>query len=262
MNKSIAVENEVPQYRGRWGWFLAPLLVAVFGIAIFWLGVTPAKAQAWIHQLGLDPSSFKARLFFFLIAVVFVSLVLPKTVLSITSGALFGTWVGGVMVALVSVSAAAINYALARWWLGNRVIERLEKDAEANPLIAAISDLARNAGYGFHTLVRLAPIPSMVINYSMGAFCARMKPFFTAVIIGVFPQLLWVHGGTIASSQSISPFRWVSATVSILAAIMIAVIIPRKVAARIKDLQNTSLTMEQADLDIESKDRPIQESTN
>ena len=104
----------------------------------------------------------------------------------------------------------------------------------------ALRDLASEGGLGFHLLFRFAPIPSMLVNYSMGAANARMMPYTIAAAIGVLPQLLWVHGGTIATmdlavnqTSPIGAWRPITAGVSILAAIAISIVIPRQVMRRI-----------------------------
>ena len=136
---------------------------------------------------------------------------------------------------IVSLVAGATNYFIGRWWMKDSSLEKFDQITKNEATWkSAIRDLAQEAGYGLHMLIRFAPIPSMLVNYAMGALQARFAPFIFAATVGVLPQFLWVHGGAMATTESSSPWRWISGLISVAAAVSVAVIIPQMVADRLK----------------------------
>ena len=228
---------------GRYA-FAILLIAAAIGVGLS--GVKADSFALWLESMGLQKDGFGARVVFFFLGLILVSIVLPKTVVSLAAGAIFGTWSGGILIALISVAAAALNYAIGRWWLKNSLDRRLagliQPADESQPRRRwpiALHEMASEAGYGFHLLFRFASIPSMMLNYFMGAVGARIAPFMTAVVIGILPQLLWVHGASIAatSSGNVSQWQTVSSIVSIIAAVVVAIIVPHQVMRRIERMQ-------------------------
>ncbi len=220
------------------------LLVASFVLAtiVCWtMGIDAETLSNSLQRIGLEPAGLSAQVVFFFVALVLVSLVLPKTVVSISAGVLFGTWTGGILIALISIVAAISNYWIGRWVISESIQHKLSVENPDAPLWAtAIRDMATEAGYGLHLLLRFASIPSMLLNYAMGAVGAKLAPFMVAAVIGILPQLLWVHGASLASldDQPIGTGQWISSLVSILAALAIAIIVPHQVMQRIKQIQS------------------------
>lgn len=231
--------GNAPRRRYFWRWLIAVLLLAA-GIGVLMAGVTPESFSLWIEGLGLERSGIGARIAFFFIGLILVSVILPKTVVSLGAGALFGTVTGGVLIALISVVAAVLNYMIGRWWFRDSILHQVnEAHGETKPTwVVAISGMSAEAGYGPHLLLRFASIPSMLLNYFMGAVGARIAPFMTAAVLGILPQLLWVHGGAIASidSDQIGAGRWLSTLLSLIAALAVTVIVPGKVMNRIRQI--------------------------
>ncbi len=157
-----------------------------------------------------------------------MSLFLPKTVVSVTAGVLFGTWLGGLLLIVTAVSAALLNYAIGRWFLRDSLNKRLLR--HPNRWIVAARTTAEDAGFGFHLLARMTPLPTTVISYSMGAFGARWRPFLAAAFVGAVPQWLWVHSGS-ATTRAVSTdaglAQWVGAALSLSAAVGITLALPR-----------------------------------
>jgi uncharacterized membrane protein YdjX (TVP38/TMEM64 family) len=217
--------------------FLIPAFVLIGGAGLVWLGVDIGQIRRWLESIGPW-----APLAFVLISIVLMSFLLPKTAVSLMAGALFGFALGSVLMVLIAVSAAALNYAIGRWWLHDSILETLRrKDQQSDDLhptwIHAVRDLAADAGFGFHLLIRLSPVPTMVISYSMGAVGSRVRPYLLAAAVAIVPQSLWVYSGSAAATMSdpaASPLRWVSAIVSLLVAIWISIIVPREAMKRLR----------------------------
>ena len=188
--------------------------------------------QAWLGQAGpWAPIAFACA------GVLSMTVLVPKTVVSITAGALFGAPVGGVLMLFIAVTAAALNYSIARWWLFDSISRKLHENEQHGSFswMGAVRELAADAGFRFHLLVRLTPIPTTLISYTMGASGSRLRPFLWAAAVAVIPQMLWVYGGTAAmmiDDPNVSAIRWLSVIVSVLAAIAIGVIVPREAMRR------------------------------
>ena len=139
---------------------------------------------------------------------------------------------------IIAVVAAALNYAIGRWWLFESINRKLNDAGQRNRAmwVRAVRDVASDAGFGFHFLIRLSPVPTTLISYAMGASGSRMRPFLLAAAVAVIPQTLWVHGGTAATliaDHNDSALRWTSVAIAVLAAIAISILVPRMAMARI-----------------------------
>ena len=215
--------------------FLVPAALVICGAIFLIAGFDRQHLQSWLNGLGIW-----APVAFVFLGIVLMSILLPKTIVSITAGALFGTYLGGCLMLVIAVSAAACNYSIGRWWLSDSIRRRLDTSADTAGWAHAIRDVAAEAGFGFHALIRLAPVPSMLISYCMGAVRAKIIPFMSAALLGVIPQLLWVHGGSIAQagpSTADGPYRWLGPAVSIIAGITVGIVVPREAMRRIRERQ-------------------------
>ena len=190
---------------------------------------------------GLDPFGNWTPLIFMVCGVIAMTVLIPKTVVSVTAGAMFGTLLGGLLLLCIAVIAAMVNYSIARWWLHDAICRKLDRDAEigSRRWMMAIRDLAAVSGFRFHLMVRLTPIPTTLISYTMGASGSRLGPFLLAAAVAVLPQLLWVHSGASAmvlADGSASAIHWVSVMISVAAAIITSVLVPRMALQKINSM--------------------------
>lgn len=205
---------------------------------MLWAGFDPRNLDSWMRDCGpWAPPLFVG------LGVSAMTLMVPKTLVSITAGALFGTWMGSTLMLITAVLAAILNYSIGRWWLLDSIHRRLvfaENQPQPNrPLVwlGAVKEISTEAGFRFHLLVRLMPIPTTLISYTMGATGSRLRPFLSAAAVAVIPQMLWVHGGTAATmidGPDASRLRWASIIVSVLAAVAISIIVPREAIKRVE----------------------------
>ena len=101
----------------------------------------------------------------------------------------------------------------------------------------AVVDLAAEAGFGLHLLIRLSPVPTMVISYCMGAVGARWLPYLSAAAAAIIPQILWVHSGATATmihNPDATTLRWISGGLSMMVAIAVSMMIPRQAMRRLQ----------------------------
>lgn len=106
----------------------------------------------------------------------------PKSVLSIAAGVLFGFWTGLALVYVAALLGAAAGFWLGRA-LGRDAVERLTR-ARVERVDAVLSSRGFIAVVG----LRLVPVlPFTVINYSAGLTSVRWWPYFLGTMVGILP---------------------------------------------------------------------------
>lgn len=218
-------------------------LVVLTVIVVVRLGFDVEAVEVWLKSTGPDRVGLGAPVLFVMAGVVLMSVLVPKTIVSITAGALFGTLPGTALMLVIAVSAAIVNYSIGRWWLYDSIERRIRggNDDRRTTLLGIIRSMAADGGFGFHFLVRLAPVPTMLISYSMGACGSRLRPFLMAAAVAVIPQALWVHSGTAASlidAPSPSGLRWMGVAFSLAGAVAISVLLPRIAMKRLEEMKS------------------------
>ncbi len=106
----------------------------------------------------------------------------PKNVLSITAGVLFGFGPGLLIVYIAAVAGAASAFWLGRF-LGRAAVERF-----TGARVARVDDILR--GHGFATVAgaRLIPVlPFTAINYSAGLTSVGWWPYLAGTALGIIP---------------------------------------------------------------------------
>ncbi|WP_085999022.1 TVP38/TMEM64 family protein [Nocardia higoensis] len=144
---------------------------------------TPQQIQDWAGSLG----AWFPPVFLLIYAVVAVAPV-PRTVLTVSCGLLFGAGLG-IAVALTATALAAV--------LALRLVRAMDRDRVAarltHPRVRAIDDRLRRRGWlavGSLRLISFAPFS--VVNYCCALSSIRVKPYLLATVVGSAP-------GTIAT---------------------------------------------------------------
>ena len=228
-----------------------PLGFVSFGLLLVFSGYRFDDLSHWLQSKGNW-----APLLFIVTGTLLMTMMMPKTMVSLAAGALFGTQDGCPIMLVTAVTAAALNYTIGKYWIGaggyfysNRSSLDSQRDVRDAPIESPISwpraagQLAQDAGFGIHLLVRLSPVPTTIISYSMGAAGARFAPYVAAAAVAVVPQLLYVHAAAMAvdSEQSLH-FRWISSVLSLSVATLVSVALPPIAIRRLKEIRGASLT--------------------
>lgn len=167
-------------HRGRDRVRLILLLLAVIaGLLLARVLPIPSERQLRvdIQQLGIF-----APVDFVLLYAFFTLLFLPKAVLSILAGAIFGLTLGFAYVLVGAMVGAVIAFILSRF-VAREPTERL-----AGAHLARLDEMiAKNAFVGI-VVARLIPvIPFTLINYVAGLTAIRIGTFASASAIGMVP---------------------------------------------------------------------------
>lgn len=164
---------------GRWLLLMAmvagAVALAVWSPSLDSEGVRSAAAQrgAW------------APLAFAGVYVAATLLVVPKNVLTIGAGLVFGFGFGFVLVWAAALAGAAAAFWLGRF-LGQDAVRRL-----AGPRQDRFAALAARRGGVAVLIARLVPIvPFTVVNYGSGAAGVGVWSYLTATAVGIIPGTL------------------------------------------------------------------------
>lgn len=106
----------------------------------------------------------------------------PKTVLSILAGLVWGFWIGVIIVYIGALLGAGAAFLLGRW-LGRDAVERF-----TGTRVAKTDELLRRRGFLALLGLRLIPvIPFTAINYAAGLTAVRSRDYALATAVGIIP---------------------------------------------------------------------------
>ncbi|NEW31997.1 TVP38/TMEM64 family protein [Nocardia cyriacigeorgica] len=151
---------------------------ALFVVALLIELPSPEQIQDWADSVGpVFPLLFLAG--YALVAVAPV----PRTVLTVSCGVLFGAGLGSTVALTATTVAAALALLLVRALDRDRVAARL-----THPSVRAIDErLERRGWLAVGSLRLIAIAPFSVVNYCCGLSSIRFWPYLIATVIGSLP---------------------------------------------------------------------------
>lgn len=154
------------------------LLVAGVAAAWVWRGVfDPAQLNATAAR---SPAAVLAFLALQIAASLFF---VPRTLLAIGAGLLFGMWWGTLWAALGSVAGAVCGFLIARY-LSAGIFDRIEPAR-----LAALRQQAERGGWRTVAVVRLVPvIPHSLTNYALGLTKIGLGAYAIGSLLGQLPM--------------------------------------------------------------------------
>jgi uncharacterized membrane protein YdjX (TVP38/TMEM64 family) len=157
------------------------ILLALLGLGIaaawHWRGVfNPVALTELIDRNPVAPLVFLAL--HTVASLVFV----PRTLLALGAGFLFGMWWGALWAALGSLMGAVAGFLLARY-LGGGLAERA-----AWSRTAALLARAGDGGWRMVAVLRLVPIiPHSLTNFALGLTGVRLGAYMLGSLLGQLP---------------------------------------------------------------------------
>jgi len=215
----------------------APLAVLrLAGRAALILLVATGIAFAWLHRSSLDAESIAAAvarypaasLVFLLLHLAASLIFFPRTILAVAAGVLFGVWWGTLWAAAGSVIGAAAGFLLARYVNAGLV------DLENMRRIGPILQRAERGGWRAVAVLRLIPvIPHSLSNYALGLTRLPLGAYAFGSLIGQLPMTIaCVDFGAAGERLAAGKAGWVEPTAIGLAALAVAIVVPRFFARR------------------------------
>jgi len=176
---------------------LAFLVAAIAAFFIFDLGayltLDSLKARQSDLATLLDNRPLAIIGGFFLLYVATTALSLPgAAILTLAAGAVFGLWLGTLIVSFASAIGASLAFLSSRFVLRDWVKARFGKR------VAAIDRGIAKDGVSYLLTLRLIPaFPFFLINLAMGLTTMRLATFYVVSQIGMLPgTLVFVNAGT------------------------------------------------------------------
>lgn len=182
--------------------FLPLILLLIAAAAIFVSGAHRYLSFEAVREAGEGLQGFVDRhwLLSLLVLVVAFALLTASITpgvffLTILSGYLFGTWVGG-----VATAAAATLGALAVYWAGSTAArDWLRRRVEAGGgVMSRICTRIDEDTFAYVLAARLVvSVPFHLINIAAGVMRVRLRPYLAATFLGVLPaHLIYCWIGT------------------------------------------------------------------
>ena len=176
---------------------LAFLVAAIAAYFIFDLGayltIDNLKARQADLAMLLDDRPLAIIGVFFLLYVATTALSLPgAAILTLAAGAVFGLWLGTLIVSFASAVGASMAFLSSRFVLRDWVVARFGKR------IAAIDRGIEKDGTFYLLSLRLIPaFPFFLINLAMGLTKMRLATFYIVSQIGMLlGTIVFVNAGT------------------------------------------------------------------
>jgi uncharacterized membrane protein YdjX (TVP38/TMEM64 family) len=179
-----------------------PLLVVGFALAGWLLPVREAVDQA--RHIG--PALAVAAG-----AVLMLALV-PRTLISLACGALFGTALGAGCALLAAIVGAGIAFGIGRL-LGREFVE-----ARARGRLARVDSWLRRTGLLSVLVVRMLPIaPYGLVSYAYGASGTRTHHYFGGTTLGALPSAVTYAaiGAAAGAAGGFNPLTLIPAALSL-----------------------------------------------
>ncbi len=151
-------------------------------------------AQQLFNGLGLDPDELALQaaaqpsgvlLIWFLGAVLFTALGLPRQLVAFVCGYVFGLWQGVVVSLIAALLGCMFAYYVARQFLSPWIARRYKK------FIQMLESFVRHDVFMKVIVIRLQPFGTNLLT-NVCAGVSRVKPvsFFSASAVGYVPQML------------------------------------------------------------------------
>jgi uncharacterized membrane protein YdjX (TVP38/TMEM64 family) len=198
---------------------LIVLGVLLAGVAIAWHWRASLDPAQMVAAIGRYPA---APLVFLAVHIAGSLLFVPRTVLAITAGLLFGVGSGILWAAIGSVTGAAAGFLVARY-LNAGIVDLSRSDA-----IRPVLQRMEQGGWRAVTGLRLIPIiPHSLTNYALGLTRLPLGAFALGSLLGQLPMTIaCVDFGAAGEQVMLGTAGWMMPTLIGFAALGVSLAIP------------------------------------
>lgn len=160
------------------------LLLSILAVACYRSEVRfeeiPQLLQGWLSQFGL----YRAALGYVVIYTLRPIILFPASLLTITSGMLFGPWLGVLFTIVGENASANVAFLIARWfgrdWVGQHEtgwFRHWDRRLQHNGLLTVL-------------IMRLVYLPFDAVNFACGLTAMRQIDYALGTFIGILPGLV------------------------------------------------------------------------
>jgi uncharacterized membrane protein YdjX (TVP38/TMEM64 family) len=192
--------------------------------------VVVGAAAAWHWRAAFDPKAlselvqrYPAAPLVYLALHIAASLVfVPRTLLAIAAGLLFGMWWGVLWAAIGSVAGAAAGFLVARYVTAGPI--------EAGRVAPALEQVAEG-GWRMVAMIRLVPIvPHSLANYGLALTRLPLGAYCFGSLIGQLPMTVAAAEIGAAGERAMTGGGWIVPTAIGLTALALSSVLPLVVA--------------------------------
>jgi len=179
--------------------FISLIILACFFIFFFWKDYFTFSTLNSYKNILKDyylASPLKFIMLYFFSYILATGLSLPGTaLLTLSSGFLFGTVKGTIIVVLASNIGALIAFFISRYLIKDLIFKFFFKKKKL--LNTILKNTTADGAYYLFTLRLIPSIPFFIVNIFMGLTGIKAHVFFLVSVVGMFPAtLLYVNAGT------------------------------------------------------------------
>lgn len=182
----------------------------------------------WIREQG-----FVGVLVFGAVYITATVLFVPGSILTLGAGFVYGVVWGTVYVSVASTIGATAAFLTGRYLARDWVAAKVAGSARFQSIDRAVGD----EGWKIVGLTRLSPIfPFNLLNYAYGLTQVRLRDYFFASWIGMFPgTVMYVYIGSLAGSlatvgaeeRARTTGEWILYGVGLVATVVVTVFVTR-----------------------------------
>lgn len=153
----------------------------------------PELLNHWLNDFGL----VNASLIYIVLYTIRPLIFFPATLLTISSGLIFGPVLGIVFTVIGENFSASFAFALARWfgrsWVAsneNEFLAKWEKKLQQNGLVTVL-------------ILRMVMLPFDLVNYGCGLTSLKYRDYALGTAIGIMPALIAyvLLGGSVSATN-------------------------------------------------------------
>jgi len=192
--------------------------------------IAVGAAAVWHWRADLDPAAMAAAiarypaapLLFLAVHIAASLLFVPRTMLAIVAGLLFGMGWGVVWAALGSIAGATAGFLLARYVNSGLI------DPAAAARIGPLLERVERGGWRAVALVRLIPVvPHSLANYGLGLTRLPLGAYAAGSLVGQLPMTVaYVDFGAAGGRLLLGGAGWLAPTMVGGGALLLSLLIP------------------------------------
>lgn len=225
MTASGRPSSELPRAGLRQAIRISALGLLVIGVAAAWHWRAALDPAAVAATIGRYPA---APLIYLAIHIAASLLFVPRTLLAILAGLLFGIGSGIFWATIGSVAGAVAGFLVARYL--NSGLFGLDRNARVRPVL----DRVERGGWRAVALLRLIPVmPHSLGNYGLGLTRMPLGPYAFGSLLGQLPMTIaYVDFGAAGERVMLGGADWLAPAAIGAAALSLSLLIPAIVRRR------------------------------
>ena len=175
------------------------------------------------HNRGLIEDNPYAPLLFILLHIIVSLTFVPRTIMAIAAGLIWGLWWGTVVATLGGLAGAATGFLIARY-LNNGFIH-----PETIPGFGRFIERFEHGGWRAVTILRLVPVmPHTPVNYAFGLTQIGFVPYCVGTVLGSLPMtVFYADLGSAGKSAVTAQGQWLVPGLVGLAALALSLLLPK-----------------------------------